>query len=323
MSPLVTRRVADSLRLSRSNIIAIWHGGEPLACGLKHFSDLFASFDGVPNVAHMVQTNATLIDEEWCTFFKKNRFHVGVSIDGPFEMNINRVDWGGNPTFRKTMKGIMHLRRAGIRFSVIAVVSEGALGRAKELYNYLVELGCNAFGVNIEERVMQNLGPGSKDRNSDVLKFWKDLFNAWRTRPSVEVREFKNALSWMRAVSATQVDLNEQILDIFPSVAWNGDVVVLSPELLGAKSIHHQNFVVGNVLHATMDEILERAQGFGYVRDFIKGTVKCKEVCQYFSFCGGGCASNKFYELGELGGTETESCRNMKQRVVDAVLQSL
>ena len=82
-------------------------------------------------------------------------------------------------------------------------------------------------------------------------------------------------------------------------------------------------FVVGNVLETPLHEIVSAAKDANYVRDFFAGLRQCRSTCSYYSYCGGGQASNKYCELGRLDATETAHCRNTKQAVVDAVLEQL
>jgi uncharacterized protein len=322
MEPPVAARVAERLRAHDGPVNVIWHGGEPLSCGLKHFSSLHFPFIGLRHVTHIVQTNATLIDGAWCDFFKANGFHVGISLDGPGDLNANRVDKGGGETYSKVMEGVAQLKRAGIDFHVIAVAADAVLESARELYDFFVALGCSSLGINVEEREGANTGRPLCDGDK-VYRFWKELFDAWKANPVMKVREFGHVLHWMKAVCGGRPELREFKPDIFPTVAWNGDVVVLSPELLGAKSVKYSDFIVGNVCGEPLENILSRAQAAPYVRDFLSGASKCEAECDYFSFCGGGQASNKFYELGDTGGTETSFCRNTKKRLVDAVLNNL
>ncbi|MFD6915721.1 radical SAM protein [Streptomyces virginiae] len=72
----------------------VWHGGEPLATGREHLAALMSPFKGVK---HSVQTNAALVDDAWCAFLLEPTVHVGVSVDGPEDMNTHRVTLAGHP----------------------------------------------------------------------------------------------------------------------------------------------------------------------------------------------------------------------------------
>jgi uncharacterized protein len=325
MDHLVTRNLASDLRNLKHRVRIIWHGGEPLACGLSYFRRLiqpFSELEGKGLITHVVQTNATLIDERWCEFFKSHNFHVGISIDGPLWANTNRITWGGRETFNQALRGTQRLKNAHINFSAIAVVSDELMDKASAIYEFFCDLGCSSLGINIEEKEGVNQRNTGDDER--VSGFWRELFRAWRQSPRIEIREFRRVLSWMRHVCKADNDKRESLVfDIIPTIGYNGDVVLLSPELLGTESASYDNFIVGNVCNQSLLSIIERWKEIAYVRDFVEGIRTCKKECAHFSHCRGGQASNKFFELGTTNGTETAFCRNSKKRLVSAVLDAI
>lgn len=331
MLPAVTVEVArtlESLPVTKEPITILWHCGEPLACGLKHFSALIEPFAGLEKagrVRHMIQTNATLIDERWCEFFRAHNFRVCVSLDGPAWANQNRVDWKGAASYTKIMRGIETLKAAGFPLSVIAVVSQDSLNRAAELYEFFAGLDCKKLSINIEERNGANDSRDIIDEDAAVRKFWQDLYTAWRANPAVSIREFFLFSQWWNASEEKTLfePAPEFRTNLLPTIAWNGDAVFLSPELLDTSTERYQSFVVGNLMAEPFLRIIKRAKTANYVQDYITGQEECKNTCKYYSFCGGGYASNKFSELGTTGGTETAFCRNSRQRVFDVVYHTI
>lgn len=322
MDVAVTRRLAEDLSGYDGDLLVIWHGGEPLAAGLNSFATLAEPLLKLPHLKHAVQTNATLITAEWCSFFAEEDFRVGISMDGPGDVCGRRTYRNGRAALPAILDGIDLLRKTKVEFHVIAVAHENSLGRAGEIYGFFRDLGCSSVGFNIEEREGVNSeAPGCN--GEDVYRFWSDLFLAWKQGPNLGIREFRQILLWMSSVCTDNLSVLEDTHDIFPTVGVDGSVVVLSPELLGGKSSHYNDFIVGNVLRTGLLQILREAESRGYVQEFLAGVEKCRQQCPYFSYCGGGQASNKFYELGRLDVTETEFCRNSKQRLVDAVLDNL
>lgn len=324
-------RVADQIAMdiekSDQEIAIIWHGGEPLSVGHENFLQLLQPFRKLTcsgQITHFIQTNATLIDDKWCQIFSDYEFRIGVSIDGPVTANHDRVDWANSPSFHRALSGINKLKSLGTEFYALAVISNASLKKAKEIYQFFCELGCHSLGINIEEIEGINKKSSISDEG-EVERFWKDLFLEWKLNPAIRVREFSQALSWMMDICTEnpQQHIFESRVDILPTISWNGNVVVLSPEFLGTKSLLYKDFIVGNVLYQSLWDIIKNAESAQYFIDFINGVHKCGETCDYFSFCRGGHAGNKFFELGKTDGTETSACRNSKQRLVDAILQTL
>lgn len=318
MRPEVTERVARAIVEMQTRVRLIWHAGEPLACGIRHFRQLlqpFTTAECAPLVTHSVQTNATLIDDEWCALFKQHDFDVGVSIDGPPHFSQRRVNWSGGPTFDAVYRGIDFLRENGIEFTILAVVGRESISRASELYAFAATLSCSVLGINIEETE----GPYHAEELEPALvqTFWRELYTAWRANPKIQVREFSRVLHLMReVVASSHSDMDLRRRELLPSVAVNGDVVVLSPELLDTDA----QFVVGNVLQEPFETIIRGAPAASYVGEYLAGVDMCERECGYFRVCGGGAASNRYFETGRMDVTETAYCRNRSQYLVDALL---
>ncbi|WP_207921432.1 cyclophane-forming radical SAM peptide maturase AmcB [Micromonospora sp. KC721] len=297
----------------------VWHGGEPLAAGREHLAALMAPFG--PEVEHHVQTNATLVDDAWCAFFAARGVRVSVSVDGPRERNGERVTRGGLPAYDRIVRGVEALRRHGLPFSALAVVSRPAPGFAAELYDYFLDLGCDVLGVNIEETEGVNTRGNAHDAAA-VTAFWAELVAAWRRAPRIHLREVEWSLRYAAAVLDGTADaLLPRQLDPIPTVGHDGSVVVLSPELAGFHDPRYGDFSSGNVLATPLAEILAGAAGTPWVGEFLTGVEACRSSCSYFGFCGGGHAANRYFEQGRFDGTETGHCRNSKIRLLEGVLE--
>ena len=122
-----------------------WHGGEPLILGLDfyrkalEFEQQYADGKIIHNT---LQTNGTLLTEEWAGFLARGGFLVGISLDGPAAVHDRyRKDKGGAPTFEKVMRGVRLLQRAGVEFNTMSTVNKASEGRGKEVYRFLKEIG--------------------------------------------------------------------------------------------------------------------------------------------------------------------------------------
>jgi uncharacterized protein len=321
MPTAVAVAVADSVNrwaAVEPRFSVVWHGGEPLAAGRSGLADLMAPFEGVE---HHVQTNATLIDDAWCAFFAEHDVRVSVSVDGPGELNGDRVDRRGAPSYDRIVRGIAALRRHELSFSALCVVSAPRPGLAARLYEYFLDLGCDVLGINIEEQEGVNHRDNAH-RAELVQGFWAELVTAWRREPRIHVREIEWALRYTGAVLAgTADDLLPRTLDPIPTVAADGRVFLLSPELAGFTDPRYGDFSSGNVCDEPLASILTRAAGSAaWVPEFLTGVEACRVACPYFGFCGGAHAANRYFEHGRFDGTETNHCRNSKIRLLEGVL---
>jgi uncharacterized protein len=153
-----------------------WQGGEPTLMGLEFFRrsvELAQRFAGGRRVEHTIQTNATLIDDDWGRFFREQGFLVGISIDGPREMHdAFRVDKGGKGSFERVMRGLDVLRRHGVEYNTLTTLHAANAGQAVELYRFLRDQCGSRFHqyIPIIERV---------EDEAQRRQEW----SSWRDRP--------------------------------------------------------------------------------------------------------------------------------------------
>lgn len=126
---------------SREVTIA-WQGGEPTIMGVDFYRRALAiaNANKKPGMQfeHTMQTNGTLLDDEWCEFFKEHNYLVGLSIDGPRELHdANRVDKGGRPTFDRVMRGLRLLQKHGVEYNVLTTVNAKNGDYPREVYRFL------------------------------------------------------------------------------------------------------------------------------------------------------------------------------------------
>jgi uncharacterized protein len=117
---------------------------------------------------------------------------------------------------------------------------------------------------------------------------------------------------------------NDQVepFDII-SIAYDGSVSTFSPELLGMKSEVYGDFTFGNVQKDQFSEMASDNKFQRVLKDIKAGVSLCAKECEYFSFCGGGAPSNKYYENGTFVSAETMFCRYTIKTPIDIILEDL
>lgn len=118
-----------------------WHGGEPTMCGIPFFekaTQLQRKYGAGRRILNTLQTNGTLLNDEWCSFFHDNHFRIGISIDGPeYLHNIYRKDAHGEGTFTRTMHGLELLQKHDVEFNTLTTVNAANATHAAEVYDFL------------------------------------------------------------------------------------------------------------------------------------------------------------------------------------------
>jgi uncharacterized protein len=122
------------------DIMFTWHGGETLMRPISFYKkaiELQKKYANGRNIDNSIQTNGTLLNDDWCKFFKENNFLVGISIDGPKDFHDEyRRDKMGRPSFHRVMKGIELLKKHGVEFNCMAVVNDYNVDYPLEFYNF-------------------------------------------------------------------------------------------------------------------------------------------------------------------------------------------
>ena len=142
-----------------AQVLFTWHGGEALMRSLSFFRKvvrLQKKYAHGRLIDNSIQTNGTLLNDEWCQFFKENNWLVGVSIDGPERFHDKyRHNMKGKPSFAKVMKGIEMLQRYGVEWNALAVVNDFNGDYPLEFYRFFKDIECRYIQFTpIIERIM-------------------------------------------------------------------------------------------------------------------------------------------------------------------------
>ena len=129
-----------------NQVLFTWHGGEPLLRSLDFYRkalSLQQKYAGGRHIDNVIQTNGTLLTDEWCEFFAQNHWLVGISIDGPQpDHDHYRLTAAGKPSWKKVMQGIKLLKKHGVEWNAMAVVNAYNANHPLEFYRFFKENGC-------------------------------------------------------------------------------------------------------------------------------------------------------------------------------------
>ena len=129
-----------------NQMLFTWHGGEPLLRSIDFYRkalSLQQKYAGGRRIDNVIQTNGTLLTDEWCEFFAQNHWLVGISIDGPQPYHDHyRLTAAGKPSWQKVMQGIKLLKKHGVEWNAMAVVNAYNVNHPLEFYRFFKENGC-------------------------------------------------------------------------------------------------------------------------------------------------------------------------------------
>jgi uncharacterized protein len=243
-------------------------------------------------VLNTMQTNATLIDDEWARFLAEHEFLVGVSIDGPRELHdAYRVDKGGKPTFDRVLRGLDALRRHGVDWNALTVVNAVNADHGAEVYRFLRDdLGATFIQlIPIVEPEADGVSERTVPADS-YGRFLTDVFDEWVRRDvgTVFVQSFDTALAHWLGLTGVGVCVHEETCGRAVALEHNGDVYscdhFVSPEHLVG------NLADGRTLLQIVDS--PRQVAFGEAkRDGLPGMCR---ACDVRFACNGGCPKDRF-----------------------------
>jgi len=287
-----------------------WHGGEPLLAGTAFFRkamELEARYGGGRKIVNTLQTNGTLLDEEWCEFFARNGFLLGVSLDGPKELHDAYRTGPEGGSFERVMAGVEMLRNRGVKFNILAAVNAANEGHPRRVYDFLrqftdyiqflpVAEGEAAF-FELEDGQHFATPPGIKSIHlkhsmapfsvspQGYGTFLTGVFDRWKER------DFGKKFVQIFEVTAGNMlgkpgDLcvHDPLCGHRPSVEANGDVY----------SCDHYAFPqyrLGNILETPLGEIMEKNRPFGMHKTH--GLPDECFDCPYIRLCFGGCPKDR------------------------------
>lgn len=309
----------------------IWHAGEPLVLPPSYYQAAFEAIEALRpaglELRHSIQTNGMLIDQDWCDFIKKWHVGVGVSIDGPRELHdANRVTRAGKGTFDRTIAGIRLLRRENVPFHVITVLSEKSMSAPDELLDFYLSEGIDDVCFNVEESEGSYVS-GLLTSGDPIESFRHFLDRFWTlSRKSSRIhfiREIDGMISRIFRPEQSCAE-NAQVEPFgMVNIDCHGNVSSFSPELLGYKSTTYNDYIVGNVLSDSLQDMLGSPAMQAMTRDITAGVEMCRKECDYFSVCGGGAPVNKLAENGSFASSRTAFCSLVQIVPTDLILHAL
>jgi len=295
-----------------------WQGGEPTLLGIPFFErviELQQKHANGKTVDNAFQTNGTLLDDAWGEFLARNKFLIGLSIDGPEEIHDTyRVDKGGQPTFARVMRGLEILKKHGVEFNTLTVINRKNSYHPQKVYRFLKEIGSKFLQfIPVVEQVATE-----PDANGLVLikpfARRQSVISDW----SVEPLQFGRFLTeifdeWVRRdVGGTFVQIFDVALE-----SWTGlpqSLCVFAPTCGQALAVEHNgdlyscdHFVypenkLGNIMDKAIASLVSTPQQIRFGNGKAALPADCQH-CDVRFACNGECPKHRFTTTasGEYG----------------------
>ncbi len=278
-----------------------WHGGEPTLLGLDYFRKIITlqRKHQPPNrlIANGIQTNGTLLDENWCRFLAAENFAVGLSLDGPKEMHDQyRVTKDQRPTHEEAMRGYRLLQKHRIYIDILCVVNSYNVQFPLQVYRFFKSI--NAKYINFLPMVKGGVGHSNASVPAEAWgEFLCTIFDEWRDLDvgQVKVQIFEEA---------ARIAFNqEHSLCIFRPTCGDIPVVEHNGDFYSCDHFVNNEHHLGNIKETPLVELLESPaqRAFGLAK--LKTLPRYCQECEVRAMCNGECPKNRFLRTpyGEPG----------------------
>lgn len=294
-------------------VLFTWHGGETLLRGLPFFKKALAlqkKYSHGKRISNSLQTNGTLLTDEWCAFFKDNDFLIGISIDGPEHCHdIYRKSTSGKGTFQKVMRGIELLKKHNVEFNTLSVINNYNVEYPLEVYRFLRDMGSGYIQFTpIVERITRDdaaalhlLSPDDKSNyilapwNVDPVKFGKfyiEIFDEWVKRDvgTCFVQLFDSTLANTVGVPPSSC--------VYAEECGHAAVMEFNGDVYSCDHYVFPEYKLGNIHRNTIVEMMfsEKQRQFGLNKSRLPQ--KCLN-CDVEYLCHGECPKNRIVKTGQ------------------------
>ena len=281
-------RLVDSyLFYSYPNSVFAFQGGEPTLCGVKFF-EMLVDFqkqygrDG-HNVSNALQTNGVLLDDDWGQLFHEYNWLIGLSMDGPEEINDRyRFNKAGHPTWKQVMHGLETLQKNKVDFNILCVLSQGNVDKPKELYQYWKSLGLD----NVQYIPLSEFNADGSPMPFTITaqqygRFLVETFELWwPDRRKFRIRFYDNLAEALAGQKPGACTMHETC-DSYVVVEYNGDIYPCD-------FFVEKDWRLGNVTLDSWPEIARRQRRYTFAHKKTLAHPEC-QVCEWQSICHGGC----------------------------------
>lgn len=290
-----------------SQVLFTWHGGEPLMRPLSFYRKAVALQEKYAfgrQIDNTIQTNGTLLTDEWCEFFKEHNWLVGISIDGPQEFHDEyRRTASDKPSWQKVMRGIRLLRKHGVEWNAMAVVNDFNAGYPLEFYHFFKEMGAKYIQF---APVVERMAAHSDGRHLATFVDQECPVADFSVSPA-QWGDFLCAIfdEWVRHdVGQTYVEIFDCTLAnwvgerpgicVYAKECGHAGVMEFNGDVYSCDHFVFPEYKLGNIRDRTLVEMLygEQQRQFSCLKH-ASLPKQCKE-CEWEFACHGECPKNRF-----------------------------
>jgi len=310
---VLEKLIKDYIELHLPSSEFAWQGGEPTLMGLDFYMkavELQQKY-GIPGqkVSNSLQTNAILLDEQWCRFLHEYKFLVGISLDGPKEIHdYYRRDYSGGGSFDKVIRAIELCKEYDVAFNTLTLLNNKNVEYPDMLFDFLVEFGIKylQFIPCVEVDPMTGKVADFSITPQQYGNFLCRLFDRWYEHGpgKVNIRDFDSFLSYWVDYRHTVCTFDRQCSQYIVA-EYTGDVFCCD-------FFVEPKWRLGNILETPVGQLAVSDCKRAFARAKSNISNKCL-VCRHLVFCRGGCLKDRIVSNRENFACESYFCPGYRQ----------
>jgi uncharacterized protein len=278
-----------------------WQGGEPTLMGIEFFKRALKYQKKYKSpemqVYNTIQTNGTLLNDEWCQFFQENNFLVGISIDGPKELNIYREDKEGNSSHGRVLHAIRLMQKHGVDFNILATVNKLNADYPVEVYKFFKEeIGAQfiQFIPIVEVESGESNGKFNVTSESVLPEQYGDfliaIFDEW-----IKFDVGKIYIQIFDAALASWVDYPPSVC-IFAPTCGTAMIIEHNGDIYSCDHFVDSEHLLGNIMTNPLEKLASSSQQLQFgMNKKDKIPLECNQ-CNFKFACNGACPKHRFLE---------------------------
>lgn len=291
---------------TQPQVLFVWHGGEPLLRPLSFYKRVLQLQQRYARgyiIDNCLQTNGTLLNDEWCAFFREHNWLIGVSIDGPQELH-DTYRRSSHPSFCDVMRGIRLLQKYGVEWNAMGVVNDCNAEHPLEVYHFYKEAGCRYIQFTpIVERLSSHtdgrhlatmadsLASTVADfsvRRGQYAKFCCDIYDEWVRYDvgQVFVQLFDSTLACWAGEPPS-------LCSMWPTCGHAG-VIEHNGDVYSCDHFVAPEYLLGNIHRDTITSMMNSPRQVQFGRDKRDRLPRQCRECQWLFACNGGCPKDRF-----------------------------
>lgn len=284
-----------------SQVLFTWHGGETLMRNISFYKKAVALQNkygrGRP-ISNCLQTNGTLLTDEWCRFFKENNFLIGISVDGPQHCHDKyRRTLDNRPSFYQVMKGVELLKKHGVEFNIMGVVNDYNSDYPLQFYHFFKSIDCHYIQfAPIVEQI-----DGKPARWNVRSRAWGDfliaIFDEWVRN---DVGDYY--IQYFDSTLANWVGQEPGVCTLAKTCGQAG-VMEFNGDVYSCDHMVYPQYKLGNIKTNTLTQMMYSRQQQQFGNDKYDALPAQCRSCNYLFACNGECPKNRIIQTidGESG----------------------